>query len=115
MAADMASSEAGPLPSPGADPLGCSPVTGQFNDSLTGDYLWSNVNFGAAVTEVMTPLLLRAAAVVIDVGAPLSHAAIIASELGILAVVGCGDATMRLRKGDRVHVDGGQGTVEILH
>jgi pyruvate,water dikinase len=56
----------------------------------------------------------RAAAVVTDVGAPLSHAAIVARELGIPAVVNCGDATARLRTGDRVHVDGGQGVVEIL-
>ena len=61
-----------------------------------------------------TPLFLRAAAVVTDVGAPLSHAAIVARELGIPAVVGCGDATMRLKTGDRVRVDGSQGTVEIL-
>jgi pyruvate,water dikinase len=56
----------------------------------------------------------RAAAVVTDVGAPLSHAAIVAREIGIPAVVGCGDATMRLRTGDRVRVNGGLGTVEIL-
>lgn len=56
----------------------------------------------------------RAAAVVTDVGAPLSHAAIVAREMGIPAVVGCGDATMRLQTGDRVRVNGGQGTVEIL-
>jgi pyruvate,water dikinase len=61
-----------------------------------------------------TPLFLRAAAVVTDVGAPLSHAAIVARELGIPAVVGCGDATMRLKTGDRVRVDGSRGTVEIL-
>jgi pyruvate,water dikinase len=61
-----------------------------------------------------TPLFLRAVAVVTDVGAPLSHAAIVARELGIPAVVGCGDATMRLRTGDRVRVDGGEGVVEIL-
>jgi pyruvate,water dikinase len=53
-------------------------------------------------------------AIVTDVGAPLSHAAIVARELGIPAVVGCGNATMRLRTGDRVCVDGGQGVVEIL-
>jgi hypothetical protein len=35
---------------------GRDPATGEFNDSLTGDYLWSNVNFGEAVAEVMTPL-----------------------------------------------------------
>lgn len=50
-----------------------------------------------------------------DVGAPLSHAAIVARELGIPAVVGCGSATTRLRTGDRVRVDGGWGIVEILH
>ena len=61
-----------------------------------------------------TPVFPRAAAVVTDVGAPLSHAAIVARELGIPAVVGCGNATTRLRSGDRVRVDGGAGTVEIL-
>ncbi len=61
-----------------------------------------------------TLLFPRAAAVVTDVGAPLSHAAIVARELGIPAVVGCGDATARLRTGDRVRVDGSQGIVEIL-
>jgi len=61
-----------------------------------------------------TPLFPRAAAIVTDVGAPLSHAAIVARELGIPAVVGCGDATMRLCTGDRVMVDGSQGIVEIL-
>jgi pyruvate,water dikinase len=61
-----------------------------------------------------TPLFPRLAAIVTDVGAPLSHAAIVARELGIPAVVGCGNATMLLKTGDRVRVDGGRGTVEIL-
>jgi phosphohistidine swiveling domain-containing protein len=61
-----------------------------------------------------TPLFPRAAAIVTDLGAPLSHAAIVARELGIPAVVGCGDATMLLKTGDRVRVNGGQGLVEIL-
>lgn len=62
-----------------------------------------------------TPLFPRLAAIVTDVGAPLSHAAIVARELGIPAVVGCGNATMLLKTGDRVRVDGGRGTVEILN
>jgi phosphohistidine swiveling domain-containing protein len=62
-----------------------------------------------------TPVFPRAAAVVTDVGAPLSHAAIVARELGIPAVVGCGNATTRLGSGDRIRVDGGQGTVQVLH
>lgn len=61
-----------------------------------------------------TPLFPRAAAVVTDMGAPLSHASIVARELGIPAVVGTGNATIRLRDGDRVRVDGERGTVEVL-
>lgn len=69
----------------------------------------------ATMTNIgWTPLFARAAAIVTDLGAPLSHAAIVARELGIPAVVGCGDATMRLKTGDRVRVNGGQGLVEIL-
>jgi rifampicin phosphotransferase len=68
----------------------------------------------AATNIGWTPAFPRAAAVVTDVGAPLSHAAIVARELGIPAVVGCGNATMLLHTGDRVRVDGSQGTVEVL-
>ncbi|KLU63725.1 chondramide synthase cmdD [Desulfosporosinus acididurans] len=62
-----------------------------------------------------TPLFPKTAAIITDIGAPLSHAAIVARELGIPAVVGCGTATRRLKTGDRVIVDGGQGLVEILN
>ena len=68
----------------------------------------------AAIADATVDALLRSDAVVTDVGAPLSHAAIVARELGIPAVVGCGNATMRLHTGDWVRVDGGQGTVELL-
>jgi pyruvate,water dikinase len=59
-----------------------------------------------------TPLFRRAAAVVTDVGSAASHASIVAREYGIPAVVGCGDATARLRTGMRVTVDGSTGNVE---
>ena len=69
----------------------------------------------ATTTNVgWTPLFPKAAAIITDVGAPLSHAAIVARELGIPAVVGCGNATLRLKTGDKVMVDGGQGIVHIL-
>ncbi|GAA3968340.1 hypothetical protein GCM10023085_58430 [Actinomadura viridis] len=61
-----------------------------------------------------TLLFPRAAAVVTDVGAHFSHGAFVARELGVPAVLGCGNATTRLRTGDRVRVDGARGTVEIL-
>jgi pyruvate,water dikinase len=35
--------------------FGYNPVTGEWNDSLKGDYLWSNVNVSEAVPDVMTP------------------------------------------------------------
>lgn len=59
-----------------------------------------------------TPLFTRAAGVVTDVGSLASHASIIAREYGIPAVVGCGDATARLRTGMRITVDGSTGNVE---
>jgi pyruvate,water dikinase len=59
-----------------------------------------------------TPIFPRLAAIVTDIGAPLSHAAIVARELGIPAVVGCGNATALLKTGDRVRVDGVRGIVE---
>jgi phosphohistidine swiveling domain-containing protein len=80
-----------------------------------GDQLRNGEVLVTTQTDIAWTLLFpRAAAIVTDVGAPLSHAAIVARELGIPAVVGCGDATMRLSTGDRVLVDGGQGSVEIL-
>lgn len=53
----------------------------------------------------------RVSAIVTDIGAPLSHAAIVAREFGIPAVVGCGNATTVLKTGDTVIVDGAAGTV----
>jgi pyruvate,water dikinase len=86
-----------------------------LNDAAEGVALQPGEVLVTTITNVgWTPLFPRAAAVVTDVGAPLSHAAIVARELGIPAVVGCGNATMRLRTGDRVRVDGTAGTVEVL-
>lgn len=80
-----------------------------------GDKLQPGEILVASTTNVgWTPLFPRVAAIITDIGAPLSHAAIVARELGIPAVVGCGNATTRLRTGDRVLVDGGQGIVHIL-
>ena len=60
-----------------------------------------------------TPLFGRAAAVVTDGGTLAAHASLVAREYGIPAVVGTGDATIRLRDGQAVTVDGGAGTVEL--
>jgi len=46
--------------------------------------------------------------------ASMSHAAIVAREYGLPAVVGTGTATQKIRDGQRIRVDGGQGVVTIL-
>jgi pyruvate,water dikinase len=55
------------------------------------------------------PVMKRAAAIVTDRGGRTCHAAIIARELGIPAVVGCGDATARLKDGQAVTVSCAEG------
>jgi pyruvate,water dikinase len=61
-----------------------------------------------------TPLFLVAAGVVTELGGPLSHAAVVARELGVPSVVNAAGATRFLRTGDRVRVDGDRGVVERL-
>lgn len=58
-----------------------------------------------------TPLFQRAAAVVVDAGGLGSHAAIVAREYGIPAVMGTGSGTSTLVDGQRVLVDGTRGMV----
>jgi pyruvate,water dikinase len=79
----------------------------EFDQLQVGEILVAPVTAPA-----WTPLFTRAAAVVTDVGSAAAHASIIAREYGIPAVVGCGDATARLRTGMRVTVDGSTGNVE---
>ena len=55
------------------------------------------------------PVMKKASAIVTNRGGRTCHAAIIARELGIPAVVGCGDATERLVEGDKVTVSCAEG------
>jgi pyruvate,water dikinase len=90
-------------------------VVRRLDSAEQGELLQPGEILVTVQTDIAWTLLFpRAAAIVTDVGAPLSHAAIVARELGIPAVVGCGDATMRLNTGDRIRVDGSRGVVEIL-
>ena len=62
----------------------------------------------------LSPLFLVAAAVVTELGGPLSHAAVVAREYGIPAVVSVPGATVAIRTGDYLRVDGDRGIVERL-
>jgi pyruvate,water dikinase len=49
-----------------------------------------------------------------DIGGSMSHAAIVAREYGLPAVVGTGNATSKIKDGQRIRVDGGRGIVTLL-
>ncbi len=61
------------------------------------------------------PIMKRAAAIVTNRGGRTCHAAIIARELGIPAVVGCGDATMLIRDNSEVTVSCAEGDTGFVY
>ncbi|MBK9713565.1 MAG: pyruvate, phosphate dikinase [Kouleothrix sp.] len=63
---------------------------------------------------IWTPLFRLASAVVTEIGSPVSHAAIVAREYGVPAVVAVPGATSALRDGQYVQVDGTRGVVTVL-
>jgi phosphohistidine swiveling domain-containing protein len=74
-----------------------------------GDVLVSQTTGGA-----FNSMIHLVGAIVTDHGSYISHAAIVARECGLPAVVGCINATERLQQGQRVRVDGGTGEVIVL-
>jgi pyruvate,water dikinase len=82
---------------------------GEFNRLQRGDVLVTTST--SAAFNVVLPLL---GAIVTDRGGQLSHAAIVAREYGIPAVVGTLKATGGIPDGARIRVDGTAGTVEIV-
>ena len=69
----------------------------------------------APITDpAWTPLFLPSAAVIVQVGALMSHAVIVSRELGIPCVVSVENATERIPDGALVEVDGTAGTVTVL-
>jgi pyruvate,water dikinase len=69
----------------------------------------------ARTTDVgMSPLFLLAVGVVTELGGPLSHAAIVAREYNVPTVVNVEGATLSIRSGERLRVDGDRGVVEKL-
>lgn len=77
-----------------------------FSQMASGDVLVAKLT-----TPAWTPLFARAAAIVTDVGGPLSHGSIVAREYGIPAVLGTGVATKRIQSGQTITVDGNAGMV----
>jgi pyruvate,water dikinase len=80
----------------------------------------SRVNEGDVLVADMTdpdwePVMSRAAAIITNRGGRTCHAAIIARELGIPAVVGCGNATEVIHDGDKVTVSCAEGDTGYIY
>ena len=81
----------------------------QFDEVRAGDILVCHMTNPAWVA-----LFTKIAGLVTNAGGLTAHPAVLAREFGIPAVVGTQDGTERVNTGDRIRVDGGTGTVEIL-
>jgi pyruvate,water dikinase len=64
-------------------------------------------------TPAWTALFAQARGLVTDIGGVLAHGSIVAREYGIPAVMGTGSATLRVRTGDTITVDGDLGLVHL--
>jgi pyruvate,water dikinase len=83
------------------DPSFADVEPGEVLVAPTSDPSWASIMFVSA-------------ALVVDIGSALSHAAVVARELGLPCVVNTRTGTRALRDGDIVRVDGSAGTVEIV-
>jgi pyruvate,water dikinase len=97
--------------SPGSPGLASGPVRIVKDVSEFGELMPGEVLVAPATNPAWTPLFQRAAAVVVDTGGSASHAAIVAREYGIPAVMGTFDGTRKLRDGQWIQVDGSRGLV----
>jgi pyruvate,water dikinase len=85
------------------------------HDLDDGDALEPGEIIVAVATDASwTPLFVDAGAIVLERGGPLSHAAIVARELRLPAVLNVPDATRQLADGDYIEVDGTRGCVTVL-
>lgn len=66
------------------------------------------------VTPAWTPLFARARGLVTDIGGVLAHCSIVAREYCIPAVMGTGEATQKIKHGQKICIDGDKGTVTLL-
>ncbi|WP_428408965.1 PEP-utilizing enzyme [Hyphococcus sp.] len=81
----------------------------EINRLQEGDILVCQVT-----NPTWAPVFQKISAAVSDIGGSMSHAAIVAREYGLPAVVGTGQATARIQDGQRIRVDGARGVVTLL-
>jgi pyruvate,water dikinase len=79
-----------------------------------GDVRDGEILVCGSTSPAWAPIFSKIKATVTDVGGVMSHAAIVAREYGLPAVVGTGRATATIRTGQTIRVDGSEGTVTVL-
>lgn len=94
----------------GAGPAKVIASLEQMDDVKAGDVLVTDMT-----DPDWEPIMKRASAIVTNRGGRTCHAAIIARELGIPAVVGCGDATSRISEGQDITVSCAEGDTGFVY
>jgi pyruvate, water dikinase len=84
-------------------------TVGELDQVQTGEILVCPIT-----APSWAPVFARIGGAVSDIGGIMSHAAIVSREYGLPAVVGTGFGTKRIRSGQRLRVDGNNGTVSLL-
>ncbi|MFC1920465.1 PEP-utilizing enzyme [Chloroflexota bacterium] len=85
-----------------------------ISEDRLGELKKGEILVASGISALWTPSFEMIGGIVTDGGGALSHAVIVAREYGIPAVVGCLEATAKIKTGDRVKVDGDLGLVFIL-
>jgi phosphoenolpyruvate synthase/pyruvate phosphate dikinase len=83
-------------------------------DPAFGDVEPGEILIAPATDPSWASIMFISAALVVDIGGALSHAAIVARELAVPCVVNTLSGTQDIRTGDRCRVDGSAGTITIL-
>jgi pyruvate,water dikinase len=110
--APVAAEPAGALHGIGVSP-GVAAGPARVLDSADGDFAEGDILVCRSTDPSWASLFFLAAGVVIDIGGPMSHGAIVARELGIPCVINTTDGTRRLRTGEHVEIDGSTGSVLV--
>ncbi len=97
--------------SPGSPGIASGPARIVHDVSEFGKLQPGDILVAPVTNPAWTPLFQRAAGVVVDMGGAASHAAIVAREYGVPAVMGTLNGTQQLHDGQRIQVDGSRGLV----
>lgn len=103
-----------PLRGTGVSPGAVEGTIRVISDPSTDDMAPGDILVAHTTDPSWAALMFLSSALVVEIGGSLSHAAVVARELGVPCVMGVDSATTRLRNGDRCRVDGSTGEVLLL-